>query len=109
MANQRDYLRDAVRNHETALRVLHRHESRAGELHQQYTMSLHERTESRIRILTVFSAICMPLTLIAGIYGMNFSRMPELQAQWGYPATLAAMAVIAVGQLWFFHKRGWFR
>ena len=57
----------------------------------------------------ILSAICMPLTLIAGIYGMNFNRMPELKATWGYPATLIAMALIVIGQLWFFYKRGWFR
>lgn len=64
--------------------------------------------ESRIRILTVLSSICMLLTLIAGIYGMNFSRMPELQTSWGYPATLGTMVLIAIGQLWLFHKRDWF-
>jgi magnesium transporter len=107
MSNQRDYLRDAVRTYETALRVVHRYEARAAELQQQYVSSLQARTESRIRTLTILSAICMPLTLIAGIYGMNFARMPELGASWGYPATLAAMFLIAVGQLWFFYKRGW--
>ena len=49
----------------------------------------------------------LSLTLIAGIYGMNFAHMPELQASWGYPVTMGAMFAIAVGQLWFFHKRGW--
>lgn len=108
ISHQRDYFRDATRNYEAALRVLHRYEARAAEVHQQYVSSLQAKTESRLRILTILSAICMPLTLIAGIYGMNFSRMPELQVSWGYPATLLLMAGIAVGQLWYFHKRGWF-
>ena len=47
------------------------------------------------------------LTLITGIYGMNFDRMPELHASWGYPVTLTAMLAIALGQLWFFYRRGW--
>lgn len=105
---QRDYYRDAARNYQTALRVLHRYEARAAELHQQYLSSLQARTESRIRILTILSSICMPLTLVAGIYGMNFARMPETQWPWGYPVTLVAMCLIAIGQLWFFHRRGWF-
>jgi magnesium transporter len=107
IGKQRDYLQDAARGYETALRVLQRYETQASELHQQYLASLQAKTDSRIRILTILSAICMPLTLIAGIYGMNFARMPELRASWGYPATLAAMFLIAVGQLWFFYKRGW--
>ena len=108
IAHQRDYLRDATRNYEAALRVLHRYEARAAELYQQYLSSLHAKTESRLRVLTILSTICMPLTLIAGIYGMNFSRMPELQVSWGYPATLVTMAGIALGQIWYFYKRGWF-
>ncbi len=108
ISQQRDYLRDAVRSYETALRVLQRYEARAAELHQQYLASLQGKTEARLRVLTILSAICMPLTLIAGIYGMNFSRMPELQVSWGYHATLIAMAGIAAGQMWYFYKRGWF-
>ena len=71
-------------------------------------LSLQAKTESRIRILTILSAICMPLTLIAGIYGMNFSRMPELKSSWGYPLTLGGMAAIAIGQLYYFYRKGWF-
>ena len=105
---QRDYFRDASRTYEAALRVLHRYEARAAELNQQYLSSLQAKTESRLRVLTILSTVCMPLTLIAGIYGMNFTSMPELQVSWGYPATLLGMAGIAVGLLWYFHKRGWF-
>ena len=107
ISEERDYWRDAVRNYETALRVVHRYEARASELHQQYIMSLQAKTESRIRILTILSSICMPLTLIAGIYGMNFASMPELRSSWGYPITLGTMAAIAIGQLVFFYGRGW--
>jgi len=85
ISRQRDYLRDATRNYETALRVLNRYEARAAELHQQYLSSLQAKTESRLRVLTVLSAIYLPLTLIAGIYGMNFARMPELRVTWAYP------------------------
>jgi magnesium transporter len=107
ISSQRDYLRDAVRNYETALRVVHRYESRTTELHQQYHLSLQAKTETRIRMLTILSSIFLPLTLIAGIYGMNFASMPELQSTWGYPATLGTMLAIAIGQLLFFYKRGW--
>jgi magnesium transporter len=49
----------------------------------------------------------MPLTFIAGVYGMNFQHMPELRWNWGYPLVLAAMAGIAGWMLWAFRKRGW--
>jgi magnesium transporter len=104
---QRDYFRDASRTYEAALRVLHRYEARAAELNQQYLSSLQAKTELRLRVLTILLTICMPLTLIAGIYGMNFARMSETQWPWGYPVTLTVMFTIAVGQLVFFYKRGW--
>ena len=65
ISQQRDYLRDAARNYQAALRVLHRYEARAAELQQQHASFVQAKTESRIRILTILSAICLPLTLIA--------------------------------------------
>jgi magnesium transporter len=107
ISSQREYLRDALRNYEIALRIVNRYESQTTELQQQYLSSLQAKTEARIRNLTILSSICMPLTLIAGIYGMNFARMPETQWPWGYPATLTVMFVIAVSQMIFFYKRRW--
>ncbi len=60
-----------------------------------------------MKFLTVVSSIFIPLTFIAGVYGMNFERMPELKFYWGYPICLAAMAAIALGLVFFFWRRGW--
>jgi magnesium transporter len=60
-----------------------------------------------MKVLTIFSAIMLPLTFIAGVYGMNFDNMPELRSRYGYYATLAIMMVVAVGMLFFFWWRGW--
>ena len=49
----------------------------------------------------------MPLTLLAGIYGMNFDVMPELQTAWGYPAIIVVMLLIAGGMYGYFKIRGW--
>ena len=49
----------------------------------------------------------MPLTVITGIYGMNFHHMPELERWWGYPAVLVVMVVVAGLILLFFRRRGW--
>jgi magnesium transporter len=66
-----------------------------------------------MRVLTVIATIFIPLTFIAGVYGMNFNpsasplNMPELNWFWGYPFALLLMFVITIGQLAFFRKRGW--
>ena len=53
ISQQRDYYRDSARNYESAMRIRHRYEARASELHQQHVESLQARTESRLRILTI--------------------------------------------------------
>ncbi|HET8715735.1 MAG TPA: CorA family divalent cation transporter [Holophagaceae bacterium] len=68
-----------------------------------------QRTNEVMRLLTIFSAFFLPLTFIAGIYGMNFERMPELRSPYGYPASLAFMALTALGVFLWFRKRGWLR
>jgi magnesium transporter len=60
-----------------------------------------------MKVLTIIATIFMPLTFIAGIYGMNFEYMPELRWKWGYPAVLAVMGVIAVIMVIYFRKKKW--
>ncbi|KEK21074.1 metal transporter [Bacillus manliponensis] len=62
-----------------------------------------------MKTLTVFSTIFMPLTFIAGVYGMNFENMPELGWKYGYFICLAVMAVIGGGMMVWFYKKGWFK
>ena len=65
-----------------------------------------QRTNEVVKVLTIFSVFFMPLTFIAGIYGMNFQYMPELNKKWGYPASLVLMvAVTVVVYLWFKRKK----
>ncbi|MFV0366001.1 MAG: CorA family divalent cation transporter [Mangrovibacterium sp.] len=61
-----------------------------------------------MKTLTSYSVIFIPLTFIAGIYGMNFMNMPELQTQNGYFVLLGAMALVAIVSIWIFMKRKWF-
>jgi magnesium transporter len=65
------------------------------------------RTNDVMKTLAVVSAIILPLSLIAGIYGMNFEYMPELQKPYGYFATLGLMIVLTAGLLFYFKRRGW--
>ncbi len=72
-----------------------------------YLSSVSNRLNSVMRILTVIATIFMPLTFLAGVYGMNFKYMPELEWRWGYPATWAVMVAIGVLMLIYFKKKKW--
>jgi magnesium transporter len=60
-----------------------------------------------MKLLTVIATIFIPLTFVAGVYGMNFKYMPELAWRWGYPAVLGLMVLIFIGMLIFFKRRNW--
>jgi magnesium transporter len=72
-----------------------------------YLSVISQRTNDVMRVLTVFSAVILPLSLVASIYGMNFEYMPELARPWGYPAVLLFMAALAAGLLRWFRHKGW--
>ena len=74
---------------------------------EAYLSVVANRTNEIMRVLTVFSAILLPLTLIAGIYGMNFEHMPELHWLHGYPLVLLLMAIVALTLFIYFRRRGW--
>lgn len=65
------------------------------------------RLNEVMKVLTIFSAIMLPLTFIVGVYGMNFEHMPELQSRYGYFVVWGVMLTVALGMLLFFRKRGW--
>ena len=70
--------------------------------------SMSHRTNEVMQVLTVIAAIFIPLTFIAGVYGMNFETMPELGWRYGYPLTLLLMMICAAGMLWYFKRKKWF-
>lgn len=65
------------------------------------------RMNQQMRVLTVITIIFMPLTVITGIYGMNFDNMPELHWHYGYFMVLGVMLCIIIGLLIFFSRRKW--
>lgn len=101
------YLQLATVNALAASQAIARLEKTITDLSQRFDMNQQEKTNHRLAILTILSAIFMPLTLIAGIYGMNFEVMPELRFWWAYPAVMAGMLLIAYGMYRFFKTRGW--
>lgn len=73
-----------------------------------YLSSLANRQNETMKVLSAVAAIFLPLTLVAGIYGMNFDNMPELHRPWGYFAVLGFMGVVIALTLWWFWARRWF-
>jgi magnesium transporter len=76
-------------------------------IQEAYLSAVSNRTNEIMRFLTLFSTTMMPLTVVTGIFGMNFDNMPELHAKYGYPAVLVAMLVVAASMLLYFRHRGW--
>jgi magnesium transporter len=75
---------------------------------QLHFASVSHQTNRVIRTLTVMSAIFFPMTLLTGIYGMNFQNMPELAWRYGYFATLIVLVVVGGGLAYLFKRRGFF-
>jgi len=73
-----------------------------------YLTGVSNRMNEIMKVLTIISTIMLPLTLIVGLYGMNFEHMPELKWQYGYPVVLTLMVTLALVMLSFFKKKKWF-
>ncbi len=109
------YLRDCYDHTVQVMDMVETYRELASGLMDIYLSSVSNRMNEVMKLLTVISAIFIPLTFIAGVYGMNFStekspfNMPELNWYLGYPACIALMGVVAGSLVWYFWKRGWFR
>lgn len=110
----RVYLRDCYDHAVQVMDLVETYRELASGLMDVYLSSVGNRMNEIMKFLTVMSSIFIPLTFIAGIYGMNFNtdksawNMPELNWYWGYPLCLAIMLAIAAGLVFFFWRRGWF-
>jgi magnesium transporter len=72
-----------------------------------YLSSLSNRMNEVMKVLTIIATIFIPLTFVAGLYGMNFKYMPELDQAWGYPAALISMLIIALLMVVYFKRKHW--
>jgi magnesium transporter len=83
-------------------------------LHDMYMSHVSNKMNEVMKVLTIIATIFIPLTFVAGIYGMNFSpesspyNMPELSWYWGYPASLGLMVLISIAMVIYFKRKGWF-
>lgn len=102
-------LRDVMDSQNHLVRSQDQLEIRLRDLHNDCLLHAQRKTDYRLRVLTVLTSLCMPLSVIAGIYGMNFRFMPELEWKYGYFVVLGVMGVITAALLAFFFRRGWFK
>jgi len=103
-----EYMNCALANLQAADRSLNRLGERIGALRAGFQMHAQDKTNRKLGMLTILSAIFMPMTLLAGIWGMNFEIMPELKSAFSYPMALGVMALIGSGMYFFFRRTGWF-
>lgn len=76
-------------------------------LHDMYMTNISNKMNEIMKLLTIISTIFIPLTFIAGIYGMNFEYMPELKWKWSYPLVWVIMLIASAGMAYFFRRKKW--
>jgi magnesium transporter len=109
----RPYLRDCYDNTVVMLDMLESFRDSTANFMDLYLSTIGIRTNEIMRVLTLISSIFIPLTFIAGIYGMNFDpkqsplNMPELEWPFGYPFALCLMLAVAIGMVLFFKRKKW--
>lgn len=101
------YLRDVYDHAVQVMDTVEMFREMASEMLDIYLSSMSNRMNEVMKVLTVIATIFIPLTFIAGVYGMNFKYMPELEWHWGYPAVMGFMAVLAFSMLFVFRYRKW--
>ncbi len=112
-AETQPYLRDAYDHVVRLIDLVEAQREVAADLLNTYLSAVSNRMNEVMKVLTIIATIFIPLSFIAGLYGMNFDtsisawNMPELGLAWGYPAALAAMAAVALGLLVFIRRKGW--
>jgi len=101
------YLRDLYDHTIQVVETIEIFREMASNIMDLYLSNLSNRMNEVMKVLTIIATIFIPLTFIAGIYGMNFERMPELHWNWGYPLVWTIMLVVAGILILFFRKKKW--
>ncbi len=101
------YVRDCYDHLVQVMDLLEMDRERSSGLIDVYMSSISNRMNEVMKVLTIITTIFIPLSFIAGVYGMNFDYMPELHWRHGYPAVLLSMAFIAACLVYYFRRKGW--
>ena len=104
----RPYLRDCYDHITRAIDLLETYRELVSDLMAAHLAIISNQMNSVMKTLAVIATIFIPLTFVAGIYGMNFERMPELKWPWGYPAALVMMSLVAAAMVLYFRRKKWF-
>lgn len=102
------FLRDLLENMVQAVEAVETYREHAASIHEVYLASISNRMNEVMKVLTIISTIFIPLTFLAGVYGMNFRHMPELELTWSYPLTLGVMITVACLMVLYFKRKKWF-
>ena len=105
--SNRLYLRDVVDHVAQILDGIDSQRDMLSSLESLYHAEASNRLNNVMRLLTVISTIFIPLSFVAGVYGMNFDNMPELHTRFGYFIVLSGMLAAMVGMLIYFRKKRW--
>ena len=103
----RPYLRDVYEHTIQIVEIVESYREIASGLTDLYMSAISNRMNEIMKMLTIMASVFIPLTFIAGVYGMNFQFMPELTWRWGYPLIWAVFIMITIGLLIFFRRKGW--
>ena len=103
----RMYIRDIYGNTTHAIDTAEALREMLSGMLDTYLSSLSNRMNEVMKVLTIIATIFIPLTFVAGVYGMNFEHMPELKWAWAYPAVWGVMFAVAVVMLVYFRKKRW--
>lgn len=103
----RPYLRDVHDHVVQLIDLLENYREMSSSLLDLHLSTVNNRLNEVMKFLTIIATLFIPLTFVAGVYGMNFKWMPERDVWWGYPLCLLLMASIALTMLWWFRRRRW--
>ncbi len=103
----RAYFKDSADHYAQIMELIDSSREMAIGLSEIYMANVSHRTNEVMKVLTLMASVFIPLTFIAGIYGMNFENMPELQQRNSYFVVLGVMVLVAGGMVYYFIRRGW--
>jgi magnesium transporter len=103
----RTFLRDTCDHVSQVIELADSAHEMATGLTEIYLSNVGQRTNEIMKVLTLVGSVFIPLSFVAGVYGMNFDEIPGIHQPWGYPLTLAGMAGVAAAMLLYFRRRGW--
>lgn len=102
------YLRDLYDHTVQVMETIESYRDLNAGMLETYLSMVSNRMNEVMKTLTVIATLFIPLTFVAGVYGMNFEHMPELHWRWAYPALWAFMVIVAIAMLMYFKRKRWF-